>query len=64
MPHERVLAILEKDAGVAICPTAFAGLTSWLARRDFTGRVDGQLAALKHLQDELSECAKAVASEA
>jgi HD-GYP domain-containing protein (c-di-GMP phosphodiesterase class II) len=56
MPTERVLSILEGDAGIAICPRAFAGLTDWLARRDFTSRVANQIDALEQLQCELSSC--------
>jgi HD-GYP domain-containing protein (c-di-GMP phosphodiesterase class II) len=56
MPLERVLEILQRDAETAICPTALAGLKSWLAQREFDGRVAVQLQALEHLQDELLNC--------
>jgi HD-GYP domain-containing protein (c-di-GMP phosphodiesterase class II) len=56
VPQERVLEVLERDAGAAICPTAFAGLQSWLARRNFDGRVEQQLLALEQLQGQLAAC--------
>ncbi len=56
VPTERVMEILERDAGTAICPTALAGLTTWLARRNLDSRVETQLRALEQLQDELANC--------
>lgn len=56
MPTERVLAMLERDAGTAICPTAFDGLKSWLTRREFESRVSTQIQALEDLQHELAQC--------
>jgi HD-GYP domain-containing protein (c-di-GMP phosphodiesterase class II) len=56
VPTERVLGILEREAGTAICPTALSGLQTWLARRNFDSRVESQLRALEQLQDELAKC--------
>lgn len=56
MPIERVLTILHQDAGTAICPTALAGLETWLAHRDVTTRVNEQLQALEQLEQELTVC--------
>jgi HD-GYP domain-containing protein (c-di-GMP phosphodiesterase class II) len=57
MPRERVMGILQKDVGVAICPEAFAALEQWLDRRDFTSRAETQFAALDRLVQELTPCA-------
>lgn len=56
VPTDRVVEILEGDAGTAICPTALDGLKTWLGRRDFDSRVESQLQALEQLQDELANC--------
>jgi HD-GYP domain-containing protein (c-di-GMP phosphodiesterase class II) len=56
VPQERVMEILERDAGAAICPAALAGLKTWLARRDFDDRVESQLRALEQLHEELANC--------
>lgn len=59
MPQAEVLALLERDAGVAICPTAYRGLTDWLRHHTFFSRVDDQLESLEKLQAELSNCSTA-----
>ena len=56
MPQDRVLSILERDCDTAICPVAFSGLQSWLARCEFTGRVEQQFQALERLQSDLMSC--------
>ena len=56
VPTERVVEMLERDSGAALCPTALSGLQAWLARREFDTRVATQLQALEQLQDELAKC--------
>lgn len=54
MPKEKVLAILGKDAGKAVCPTACEGLIAYLKREELDSRVDEQLRSLDSLLGELS----------
>jgi HD-GYP domain-containing protein (c-di-GMP phosphodiesterase class II) len=49
MPQEKVLNILEKDQGTAICPEAYAGLLNWINGRTVESRVELQMAALENL---------------
>ena len=49
MPQEKVLELLRKDCGTAVCAEAFAGLELWLGGRSIESRVEVQLAALEKL---------------
>jgi HD-GYP domain-containing protein (c-di-GMP phosphodiesterase class II) len=56
LPVERVLGLLEKDVGVAVCPVALRALNSWLEHQDFASRVEAQHHALESLLNGLSPC--------
>jgi HD-GYP domain-containing protein (c-di-GMP phosphodiesterase class II) len=43
MLQERVLSLLEKDQGTAVCPEAFTGLVNWIDGRTIESRVELQL---------------------
>ncbi|MBL8889274.1 MAG: HD domain-containing protein [Planctomycetaceae bacterium] len=49
MPQEKVLAILEKDCGTAVCPEAYSGLLKWIDGRNVASRVEVQLEAVEKL---------------
>ncbi len=53
MPVEKVLGILNGDAGTAVCGESVAALKTWLDRRGFATRVDAQLEAVNRLVGEL-----------
>jgi putative nucleotidyltransferase with HDIG domain len=52
VPQEQVLEIMRRDANVAICPMAFSALRTWLERKDYSGRVEAQLAEVERLLAE------------
>ncbi len=54
IPREKVLAILEKDSGKAVCSLACEGLVAFLKREELESRVDEQLRSLDSLLGELS----------
>lgn len=49
MPQEKVLGILEKDRGTAVCPEAYAGLLTWIDGRNIESRVELQMEAVEKL---------------
>jgi len=54
MPREKALAILQKDAGKAVCTLAVEGLLAYLKREEVESRVEDQLRSLDSLLNELS----------
>lgn len=54
MPRERVLEILEQDAGDKLCPDAVAALKQWLDHTDFASRMAEQMRAVERLLKELN----------
>lgn len=54
MPREKVLSILDQEAGVQVCADSVAALKAWLERHDFESRVNQQLSEVDRLLDELS----------
>jgi putative nucleotidyltransferase with HDIG domain len=54
MPREKVMAILDKDSGKAVCSLACEGLIAYLKREELESRVDDQLRSLDSLLGELS----------
>ena len=55
VPTERVVEILERDSGTALCPTAPYGLQAWLARCEFDMRVATQLQAARATAGRIGE---------
>ncbi|TWT77318.1 Cyclic di-GMP phosphodiesterase response regulator RpfG [Posidoniimonas polymericola] len=54
MPQEKVLGILDSEAGTQICPESVASLKLWLSHAEFESRVNDQMQALDRLMDELT----------
>ena len=54
LPANKVLEMLERDAGTSVCPTALNLLKRHLSRKDFTSRVEHQLEALDLLHQDLA----------
>ncbi len=54
MPHEKAIAILQKDSGKAVCALACEGLVAYLKREEVGNRVEDQLRSLDSLLNELS----------
>ena len=54
LPAEKVLEMLDRDAGTSVCPTALKLLKRHLSRKDFTSRVEHQLEALDLLHQDLA----------
>ena len=52
VPQEQVLEIMRRDVGTGICPMAFSALRTWLDRKDYSGRVQAQLAEVERLLAE------------
>jgi HD-GYP domain-containing protein (c-di-GMP phosphodiesterase class II) len=53
MPLEKILGILDKEAGTTLCAESCQALLTWLDRREFEARVDAQLQAVENLVAEL-----------
>jgi HD-GYP domain-containing protein (c-di-GMP phosphodiesterase class II) len=53
MPLEKILGILDKEAGTTLCAESCLALLTWLDRREFEARVDAQLQAVENLVAEL-----------
>jgi HD-GYP domain-containing protein (c-di-GMP phosphodiesterase class II) len=53
MPLEKILGILDKEAGTTLCAESCQALLTWLDRREFASRVDAQLQAVENLVAEL-----------
>lgn len=49
MPQERVLDLLNKDQGTAVCPQAYDGLLRWIDGRTIESRIELQLASVENL---------------
>ena len=47
MPQEKVLSILAKDRGTAVCAEAYAGLLQWIDGRTIENRIEIQLESLE-----------------
>lgn len=53
LPQEKILSILNSDAGTAICADSVAALCTWLEQREFQNRVESQLQAIDNLVEQL-----------
>lgn len=53
MPHEKVMEIMNRDAGTGLCPECLSALMQWLDRTTFTSRVTVQLEAIERLHNSL-----------
>ncbi|MBL8871518.1 MAG: HD domain-containing protein, partial [Planctomycetaceae bacterium] len=47
MPQEKVLSILAKDRGTAVCAEAYSGLLQWIDGRTIENRIEVQLESLE-----------------